>query len=80
MKRILMSAMAIESQAKQQGVNPFVIIAEQSPDAKDLYPAQATNSAPVAAEAASFSWNCPYCGKTGLTTNFCSECGAQRPQ
>ena len=31
-----------------------------------------------AGEAAS-TWNCPSCGKTGIGSRFCPDCGAQRP-
>lgn len=24
-------------------------------------------------------WSCPECGRTGITTNFCPDCGAKRP-
>ena len=25
------------------------------------------------------TWNCPSCGKTGITSRFCSDCGMERP-
>ena len=25
------------------------------------------------------TWNCPSCGKTGIGSRFCPDCGAQRP-
>ena len=25
------------------------------------------------------TWDCPSCGKTGITSRFCSECGRERP-
>ncbi|MBR3463404.1 MAG: SPFH domain-containing protein [Clostridiales bacterium] len=29
--------------------------------------------------AAEGAWNCPNCGKTGITSRFCPDCGAARP-
>ncbi len=31
------------------------------------------------APAAEGAWNCPSCGKTGITSRFCPDCGASRP-
>ena len=36
--------------------------------------------APVqAAPAADAPWNCPNCGKAGITSRFCPDCGTARP-
>ena len=32
-----------------------------------------------AAPAADASWNCPNCGKTGITSRFCPDCGTAKP-
>ncbi len=37
-------------------------------------PAPAAPAAPVEG-----AWNCPNCGKTGITSRFCPDCGAARP-
>ena len=33
----------------------------------------------VSAFAATKSWDCPSCGKKGITTNFCDQCGTKAP-
>ena len=39
-------------------------------------PAQAPQAAQATAEGA---WNCPNCGKAGITSRFCPDCGLARP-
>lgn len=39
-------------------------------------PSNAENSAQNMIQAP--AWDCPYCGKTGITSKFCTYCGAQR--
>ncbi len=39
-------------------------------------PAQAPQATQAAAEGA---WNCPNCGKAGITSRFCPDCGLARP-
>jgi hypothetical protein len=42
--------------------------------------APAPGSVPVAPAApVEGAWNCPNCGKTGITSRFCPDCGAARP-
>ena len=41
--------------------------------------AQAAPQQP-AIPAAAAGWTCPACGKTGVTGNFCPECGAKKPE
>ena len=42
--------------------------------------APAAPAAPVAPAApAEGAWNCPTCGKTGITSRFCPDCGTARP-
>ncbi len=46
-------------------------------------PNSAAGAAPVAPAApaapAEGAWNCPTCGKTGITSRFCPDCGTARP-
>ena len=46
--------------------------------AQPVAPAPAPVAAPVAPQPA--GWTCPNCGNTGITTNFCNNCGTARPQ
>lgn len=41
--------------------------------------APAVEPAPAPAVPAEGAWNCPNCGKTGITSRFCPDCGAARP-
>lgn len=40
--------------------------------------APAVEPAPAPAVPAEGAWNCPNCGKTGITSRFCPDCGAAR--
>ena len=46
-------------------------------------PNSAAGAAPAASAApaapAEGAWNCPTCGKTGITSRFCPDCGTARP-
>lgn len=43
-------------------------------------PNSAAGAAPAApAASAEGAWNCPTCGKTGITSRFCPDCGTARP-
>ena len=43
-------------------------------------PNSAAGAAPAAPAApADGAWNCPTCGKTGITSRFCPDCGTARP-
>ena len=41
--------------------------------------APAAPAAPAPAAPAEGAWNCPTCGKTGITSRFCPDCGTARP-
>lgn len=53
---------------------------QQAPVMQQPAPA-VPQAAPIAAAAATQSlvWNCPNCGKAGISTPFCNECGCKRP-
>ncbi len=59
------------------GGAPAAPVAPAAPAA----PAQApVEAAPApAAPAADAPWNCPNCGKAGITSRFCPDCGTARP-
>ncbi len=40
----------------------------------------AAHETAAAAAGQSGAWTCPVCGKTGLNGNFCSACGAKKPE
>lgn len=63
--------------AQPQVQQPAPVVQQPAPAAQ---PAPAVPQA-AAASAASLSpvWNCPNCGKTGISTPFCNECGSKRP-
>ena len=62
------------------GGAPAVPVAPAAP-AAPVAPAQApVEAAPApAAPAADAPWNCPNCGKAGITSRFCPDCGTARP-
>ena len=41
--------------------------------------APAAPAAPAPSAPAEGAWNCPTCGKTGITSRFCPDCGTARP-
>ena len=51
-----------------------------APAAPAQAPQAPVEAAPApAAPAADAPWNCPTCGKTGITSRFCPDCGTARP-
>ena len=79
MTRDAMAPIMGESQKVGEGFGNVVAGNTQAPAG-----APAAPSAPAAAPAAPTApaegtWNCPSCGKTGITSRFCPDCGLARP-
>ena len=58
--------------APVSGGAPAAPVAPQTAPAPEAAPAPA-------APAADAPWNCPTCGKAGITSRFCPDCGTARP-
>ena len=67
--------------APVSGGAPAVPVAPAAPVQAQAAPApEAAPVAPApAAPAADAPWNCPNCGKAGITSRFCPDCGTPRP-
>ena len=67
--------------APVSGGAPAVPVAPAAPVQAQAAPApEAAPVAPApAAPAADAPWNCPNCGKAGITSRFCPDCGTARP-
>ena len=75
MTRDAMAPIMGESQKVGEGFGN--VVAGQTPAAPGTPAAPAAPVAPaVPVEGA---WNCPSCGKTGITSRFCPDCGVARP-
>ena len=79
MTRDAMAPIMGESQKVGEGFGNVVaggVAGGQAPNSA----AGAAPAAPVAPAApAEGTWNCPTCGKTGITSRFCPDCGTARP-
>ena len=61
--------------APVSGGAPAVPVAPAAPVAEAPAPVAPAPAAPVA----DAPWNCPTCGKAGITSRFCPDCGTARP-
>ena len=61
--------------APVSGGAPAVPVAPAAPVAEAPAPVAPAPAAP----AADAPWNCPTCGKAGITSRFCPDCGTARP-
>ena len=58
---------------------PVAPVSGGAPGAPVAPAAPAPVQAAPAAPAADAPWNCPNCGKTGITSRFCPDCGTAKP-
>lgn len=54
-------------------------VAPAAPAQAPQAPVEAAPAPAPAAPAADAPWNCPTCGKAGITSRFCPDCGTARP-
>ena len=74
MTRDAMAPIMGESQKVGEGFGNVVAGNTQAPAGTPAPAAPAAPAAPVEG-----AWNCPSCGKTGITSRFCPDCGLARP-
>ena len=74
MTRDAMAPIMGESQKVGEGFGNVVAGNTQAPAGTPAPAAPAAPAAPVEG-----AWNCPSCGKTGITSRFCPDCGVARP-
>ena len=86
MTRDAMAPIMGESQKVGEGFGNVVAGNTQAPAGTPAPAAPAVPAAPVAPVAPAApaapvegAWNCPSCGKTGITSRFCPDCGLARP-
>ncbi|MBR2548444.1 MAG: SPFH domain-containing protein [Clostridiales bacterium] len=74
MTRDAMAPIMGESQKVGEGFGNVVAGNTQAPAGTPAPAAPAAPAVPVEG-----AWNCPSCGKTGITSRFCPDCGLARP-